>query len=309
MHPEAESRFRKYQHTPFLKGVIISFRIASRILPLWFMKTSAIFIIPVFIVFNYKNFKNVIKNISHIKPSCGKMRKMISAYMVFLNYSFYLIDLFFLSHGQKRIDNYHIEVKGEEYLKKIISSNSGFILLTLHMGNWEISGAILSARGITPYIVYSPDSENIIESNRSLLRRLFNIKDISLNMNKVNLFSIKLLNILREGGAVAFQGDRLLGDSGIEVDFFDRSAVFPRGPVILSIVSEAPILPVFCVMKGYTSYEVYIEKPYHVSMYPSREETIKKSLEDIVRIFEKYISLYYEQWYNFMPFWKDDKRG
>lgn len=305
MHPEAESRFRRYQDTYLIKGVIHAFRLASRILPLWFMKIAAIFIIPVFIVFNPDNFRAVIKNLSCIRPDDTIIKRIFSAYKVFLNYSFYLIDLFYMSHNHERIKNYRIEVKGEEYLQEMLSMGQGFILLTLHMGNWEIGGAILSAKGVTPHIVYSPDSESTIESQRVALRGFFKMNDVPLG--KGDFPPLRLLNILRDGGVVAFQGDRLFGDSGVEIDFFGKRALFPKGPVALAMVSKVPIIPVFTIMKGCNQYELFIEKPHMVNLYSSREETIKKSLEDLVKTFEKYVFLYPEQWYTFMPFWADDK--
>jgi lauroyl/myristoyl acyltransferase len=305
MHPEAQSQFRKYQNTPLLKGAIRTFTLASKILPLRFMKISAFFIILIFIALNHKNFKYIMMNISHIHPEAGLIKRALSAYRVFLNYSFYLIDLFFLSHGANRLKNYTIEIYGEENLSELIKKNSGFILLTLHMGNWEIASAVLSGKNVKSHVVYSPDSEGTIEYNRRALRDIFHVHDIPLN--KGNFFSIRLLNTLRERGVVAFQGDRLMGDSGVEVEFFGAMASFPKGPVVLGMVSQVPILPVFCTMKGYHGYVLSIEKPYYVQLHTTRDETIKRALEDIVKIFEKYVLQYAEQWYSFMPFWKENE--
>ncbi|MEW6067828.1 MAG: lysophospholipid acyltransferase family protein [Nitrospirota bacterium] len=306
MHPEAKSKFREYQGTPFLKGLIRAFRFASGILPLWFMKTLAISIVPFFIIFNLDNYKAVVANFSRIRPADGIIKRIFAGYKLFLNYSFYLIDLFYLGHDSKRIKNYRIEIDGENHLNKMLSLGQGFILLTLHMGNWEIGGFLLSSKEVTPYIVYSPDSEKTVELHRKMLRESFNVKAVSLDKEK--LFSIKLLNILRDGGVIAFQGDRLFGESGVEVEFFGKKALFPRGPLTLAMIADVPILPVFCIIEGYNYYKLYIEKPYIINSYPSREETIKKSLEDLVKIFEKYILQYAEQWYTFMPFWLSERK-
>ncbi len=305
MQAEAQSQFRKYQSTPLLKGTIRAFTFASKILPLSFMKIAAFFIIPIFIILNYENFKYIMMNFSHIHPESGLIKRALSAYRVFLNYSFYLIDLFFLSHDAKRLKTYKIEISGEEYLDNLIKENSGFILLTLHMGNWEIASAVLSKKNVKSHVVYSPDSEGTIEYNRRALRKIFHVRDIPLN--KGNFFSIRLLNTLRERGVVAFQGDRLMGDSGVEVKFFGRNALFPKGPVALGMVSGVPILPVFCTMKGFKEYVLSIEKPYYIETFPNRDETIRRALEDIVKIFERYVLQYAEQWYTFMPFWKNNE--
>ncbi|MBM4136284.1 MAG: lysophospholipid acyltransferase family protein [Nitrospira sp.] len=307
MHPEAESLFRKYQNTFFLKGIIHAFRIASGFLPVWFMRASAVFIVVIFILFNLNNFKAVMTNIQRIRPKNRLIKRIFSAYEMFLFYSFYLIDLFYLSHDDERIHTYRMDIRGKENLKYLFSKEKeqGFILLTLHMGNWEIAGAVLSQSGIIPHVVYSPDTEDTIESHRKAFRKIYKVWDVPLG--KGELFSIRLYNILKDGGVVAFQGDRLLGDSGVEMDFFGEKAVFPKGPVVLAMVSKLPILLVFTVMKGYKRYEIFIEEPYTVALYSSRDETIEKALNDIVFVYEKYISQYPEQWFTFMPFWLKDK--
>lgn len=305
MHPEAKSQFRKYQTNPLIKGAIRAFTLASKILPLWFMKITAFFILPFFILLNYRNFKYIMINFSYIRPDADLFRRALSAYRVFLNYSFYLIDIFFLSHGAKRIKKYNIKIYGEEHLNELIKKNIGFILMTIHMGNWEIASAVLSKKNVKSYVIYSPDSEETIEYNRKTLRNIFNVNDIPLN--RKTFFSIQLLNTLREKGIVAFQGDRLMGDSGVEVKFFGKNALFPKGPIVLGMVSGAPILPVFCTMKGYNGYILSIEKPYNIQLCETRDETIRRALEDIVKIFQKYVLQYAEQWYTFMPFWEKNE--
>jgi|GEM_PF-4688114 KDO2-lipid IV(A) lauroyltransferase len=308
MHPEAKSLFRRYQDTFLLKAVIRAFRIASGFLPVWFMRASAFFIIIIFIALNLENFSAVMKNLRRIKPDRNIIKLIYSAYSIFLNYAFYLIDLFYLSHDGKRIREYLIHNTGSKNLSGFSPANQGFILLTLHMGNWEIAGTSISTQtGIIPHIVYSPDTENTIESLRKTFRELHHLIDIPLSGG--NFFALRLYNILRNGGVVAFQGDRLLGDSGIEMEFFKEQAFFPKGPVILGMVSGLPILPVFSVLKGYKKYEIFIEEPYTVKIYSTRDETIQMALKDIIAIYEKYLSRYPEQWFTFMPFWVRDRQS
>ncbi len=310
MHPEAVSQFRRHQHLPLFRFMIRAFSAASSVLPVWFMRLAASAIDIFFISFNIKNFKAILFNLSIIRPDYSSFRRLVTAYKLFLKYSFYLIDLFYLSHSKDRVKEFEIDVKGLERLEGLIDLKKGFVLLTIHMGNWEIGGAVLAQKGIIPHIVYFPDSEGTIELQRRLMRRHHMVKEIPLSPE--SLYSIKLLNILREGGVIAFQGDRLFGEKGVEIDFFGKKARFPKGAVMLAKIAEVPILPVFTILKGYKSYELIIETPVIVKehrSHSSRDAVIETALKEIVSLFEKYIYRHPDQWYTFMPFWLEEQTG
>jgi len=227
-------------------------------------------------------------------------------FRVFLKYAYYLIDLFYISHGRDRIKKYRINYIGEEILLNAMSSGKGIIILTLHMGNWEIGGIALTERGFTPpTIAYFPDSQGTIEKQRNILRGLTDTKHVELKEGEFS--AIKFLRILQDGGVMAIQGDRLQYDKGIEMEMFGHNALFPRGPIMLASAADALILPSFMVMEGTNTYNIYVEKPLSVKVYSRREETIRQNLKEIIGVFEKYIKKYPDQWYTFMPFWQKDK--
>jgi KDO2-lipid IV(A) lauroyltransferase len=58
------------------------------------------------------------------------------------------------------------------------------------------------------------------------------------------------------------------------------------------------------VLKG-GKYWGIIERPIYFQS-PSRkerEQAIRKGMEELVRVFERYIKEYPDQWYNFYPYW------
>jgi len=306
MEAEAKSRFRRYQEHFFFRGLISAFNVASRILPRWVMRPAAPFFSLFFISFNMNNFRAVMTNMRTIFPGIGRLKAAALAYRMFLKYAFYLIDLFYISHGRDRIRKFRINYIGDEILIRAVSSGRGVILLTLHMGNWEIGGLAMAEKGLPPPVVaYYPDSQGLIERQRNMLRELSDVEDIELREGEFS--AIRLLRILQEGGVVALQGDRLQFDSGVEMEMFGHTALFPKGPVMLASAANAIILPTFMVMNGYNTYDIYVEKPVEIKVYSKREETLRRNLRHLTGIFEKYISRYPDQWYTFMPFWLKDK--
>ncbi len=308
MQAEAQSRFRDHQENLFFRLLISSFVIAAGILPRWFMRFVAYFITLFFIAFTLKNYRAIIANMRTICPGEGALHAALRARRVYLNYAYYLIDLFYISHGEKRLRHFKVNYIGDEILVDAVRSGRGIILMSLHMGNWEIGGIAMAEKGLPPpTIAYFPDSQDIIEKQRNRLRNFSKVRQIELR--EENFSAIKLLRVLQEGGVVAIQGDRLQYDRGIELEMFGHRALFPKGPVMLASAANALLLPTFMIMSGYNTYDIYVENPLEITVYSKRGETLERNLQALIKIFEKYIKRYPDQWYTFMPFWSKDKKN
>lgn len=261
-----------------------------------------------FILLNMGNFRAVVDNMTVIFPLRSRAYQRIMAYRMFRKYSFYLIDVFYLSHGRDRLKGCRFHYEGVEHLREAMQSGKGVILLTLHMGNWEVGGLAMAELGFrTPVIVYMPDSESTLELHRRKLRKMSAVDDVVLN--KSELGALKLFRILREGGMIAIQGDRLQNEAGTLVKMFGRPGLFPKGPALLSAAAGALILPVFMTMGKDLSYTIHVEKPLSAAVYSGRDETVKQTMKEIIPIFEKYISQYPDQWYTFTPFWPENSEA
>lgn len=304
---ESPSAFRRLQHTTPLKMLIGGFLYATKYLPLWFLRYAGIPFVIFFIILNYKNFIAIQKNLKNINSELSVFDLISSAFAVFKNYSFYLIDLFYISHDIQRIKKYRIKITGIENLEDAVNTGKGIILLTSHIGNWEVGGLVVASLGKEINIVYSPDSSILLESQRRLMRTAKGIREIALKPGGFS--SIKLLRILSEGRIIALQGDRLLFDSGVTMPFFNKTAIFPKGAIKLGIITDSIIVPVFIPITGYKSYVIIIERPIAMEKDPNPELELKINLSKIVKVFEKYIALYSTQWFTFMPFWDKDKEG
>jgi len=302
---EARSVFRKFQNTLPFRLLVRGFLIATKYMPVRFLRLSGIFFVFLFIGFNFRNYRAIRKNLSRIKPGLSSAAYSFMAFDVFKHYSYYLIDLFHLSHDPGRIKKYRVNVRGIENYDAISSQKNGVIFLTTHLGNWEIGGLKLASMGRELNVVYAPDSSLLLEIQRSFIRRVEGIKEIALKQGVFS--SLKLLRVLQDGETVALQGDRLTLDSGVKVKFFGADALLPKGPVKLALVSDSIIIPVFMPITGFKSYDIIMEKPIMMERLSDPAKELETNLNKIIKILEKYISLYPTQWYTFMPFWEEDK--
>lgn len=302
----AISRFRRYQSAPFFRLLLSSFIIATALIPIGLLRTLSPPFILLFILFNKKNFHAIELNISRIyKNGISRIKRMILAYKVFRNYSYYLIEFFYLSHKSSRFKKFHIEILNSDYLTKAIERGKGIILLTIHMGNWEIGGLYFASLGIPFHVAYAPDEADILERKRSICRNERGIREIPLIRD--NFSSLRVLRLLQDKGIIAMQADRLHFDKGISLPFFESQATFPKGPFQLAMASDATILPVFIIRRDGTDYRIILEEPLFMSDSPMGENSLERSMLKILPIFENYIRRFPDQWYTFMPFWDEDR--
>jgi phosphatidylinositol dimannoside acyltransferase len=296
---EAPSRFREFQNTFPVRSLIKGFIGASGFLPVWFMRLLALAVVlPLAIPLTGSNFREVLENLQRLNPAGTPWQRFREAWSVYAHYAFYLIDLMYLSHRPERAREYTVTVSGSEHLFQALEQGKGVLLLTSHLGNWEMGGRALAGIGKKIHVVYSPDSSDLFERRRTLMRGGEHVQ--GLELREGGLASLTLYRLLVRGELVALQGDRLLFDRGLPVSFFGFPARFPQGPVRLARLSGCPVVPIFIPMKGYKAYEIIIEAPLEMAA----QERTEQSLARLVSVFERYIGRYRTQWYTFRSFWE-----
>ena len=277
---------------------------AIRTWPLWLSRAFSWIITAIYYPFFVNRRHNYQDNLRHILGKNVSNRKLFTAtFRMCVNYGYYLIDLFrYNNRREGELSEILSHAEGYDNLKAVISDGRGAILLTAHLGNWEMGGIVLSKLGHPVNIVYFPDGHETIERERTRKRLMRGVKEIRLDPDKIS--PLEMLRALQKGELVAMQGDKLFHDSGVKIKFLDAETYFPRGPVLLSMLSGAPILPSFILLDKDARYRIIVEEPIYAVNTGDREQDIRENLEKVVKVFEKYIGQYYDQWYCFTRFWK-----
>lgn len=132
----------------------------------------------------------------------------------------------------------HIEgIDGLEHLTRQREAGSGAILLTGHLGNWELGGAAVAANGLPIDVVVRLMGNPLFDGYLSRTR-------LKLGMTVVrDRDAVRhTVRALRDGHVVAF----LIDQSGLHiassfVNFFGRPAKTPRGPAVLALRLGVPV--------------------------------------------------------------------
>lgn len=198
-------------------------------------------------------------------------------------------------------------VVGFDRLLEGRATGKGVLLLTAHLGNWEIGGLMLAEVKQPIHVVLVPDIYPAVERVRRRLHQRAGVMEIPIDSSFGPTLAV--LRALEANGIVAMQGDRDFNNTGIAALFFGREAFFPRGPLRVAMATQAVVLPAFIVRLPDGRYRATLEEPLLIERGGDREAALRENIRRYVEILERYVRASPEQWYCFYPFWDDPSRG
>jgi lauroyl/myristoyl acyltransferase len=193
---------------------------------------------------------------------------------------------------------------GDERLVAASRDGRGAILLTAHVGNFELGGLFLAQLGLKVAAVYVPDPSPVVERHREDARRMLGVRGLPIDTSPFAFLPVR--KALEENIFVAIQGDRDVSGTGRRMPFFGKSASFPVGPFRLAQASGAPIFPVFVLQEDDGRYRTIVEEAIRVPNVRGEEgdAAVVAALASFVASMERTIRAYPSQWYLFTRFWE-----
>ena len=194
-------------------------------------------------------------------------------------------------------------LKGQEHVQAALQKGKGAILVTPHLGNWELGGIAMRLMGMPVTVVAVPDNVNPgVTRYRDWARSVHGIR--VLNIGPGLMTPLELARALEENHLVAMLADRNFFEADpVEVEFFGRKAWFPRGPALLALATGAPILPAFVTLGEGDKYDAEVCAPVPVPEEGTKPERAAAAIRSLARLFEERIRSHPDQWFIFDPFW------
>jgi KDO2-lipid IV(A) lauroyltransferase len=233
-------------------------------------------------------------NVERVAPRAGEAAREALVDDVFRHFAMCFADLV-SANRRDRPDRLAARVEGDEHLRAAVSEGGGLVVVTAHLGNWELGGRLVAARlGRPTHVVVAPELDPGVE--RFLRGAGGPVRFVRLG-NPAAMLS--LVRALRRGEVVALQGDRALGTRGDTLaEFFGEPTAFPRGPFVLARAAGVPVVPAFCLLGRDGRYTVAVAPPIRVS--PGAEDS---ALGRWVATLEGMVRRAPEQWFNFYDVW------
>lgn len=216
-----------------------------------------------------------------------------------------LIEILTLKHlGPSQVDRL-VTIEGEEYLKAASEQGTGVILITGHIGNWELMAAFLAMRGYPLHVIAAPLYDPRIDEWIVRFRNQFKVETISRGSPAS---SRKILGVLRKKEILGLLIDQDTKVDGVFVDFFNKKAYTPTGAAQLALKSGAATMTCFITRLPDDRHRITIEKPMILTSTSDHDHDIQINTARFTSRIEEHIKHYPDQWVWMHRRWKTKAR-
>ncbi len=222
---------------------------------------------------------------------------------VFRNFGKYLLEFFTMTNYLRpAFVESNVHINNVEYLSRVLEKGKGGIVVSAHLGNWEMGGTILPLVGFPLSIVALAHKDPRVNALFNAQREAFGAVII-----QTDVAVRRVVEHLRQNRLVAILVDRDFGNRGLMMDFFGRQTMVPKGAAFFSIKTGAPIIPLFILRTAEGRFEINIHPPIeppHVPEGKITDEAAKEYIQKYLTIIEDEIKKDPSQWLLFREFWR-----
>lgn len=229
----------------------------------------------------------------------GKARKMV--YQSYYTFGQTLIDKTAISAGLR--DKFTYEFDGVERLNEVLANKQGGVLISAHIGNFEIAEYFFSElEGHFQINLVTSDLEHhAIKEYLNSIATGSKIKFIIIKDDLSHIYEIN--NALANNELICLTGDRYMeGVKHLSAPFLGEDANFPAGPFLIASRLKVPVLFVYVMKEKNLHYHLYARK----AEVKHRDE--KGLLTTYIQNVEAMLQQYPLQWFNYFDFWGAFKR-
>ncbi|MGH7696250.1 MAG: lysophospholipid acyltransferase family protein [Gemmatimonadaceae bacterium] len=197
-----------------------------------------------------------------------------------------------------------VDGRGLEHLEAARRLGRGVIIVTGHLGNYELGAAWLAALGVPVHGVVEDVEPEMLELLQQY-RTATGMKTLSRNRGARDAY-----RVLKSGEVLLLVADRVIGDTAdaVELPFCEGRRDVPRGPALLSLATGAPIVVGIAVRTpdGPRRYRIVLEPPIMPDgTEPDAASTLTRKVADRLAAA---VREYPDQWFVFQPGWKAGER-
>ncbi len=284
----------KTEGTPCMHRCLIA---ALKYMPLWFVYAGAfVFVIPFYIVFAHQGYISMY-HFFRKRFKEDPLRSFLHTYLNHCRFAQVILDRFYVYGGGR----FRFEIDHPELYEHLAKSESGFMIMSAHVGNYEIAGYTLMAtdKRINA-LVFGAEAETVMR-NRQRIFAGNNLRMIPIKGDMSHLF---LLNdALADGESVSIPSDRIFGSRRhLVCNFMEAPANFPLGPFLVAVQRDLPVISIHVMKTGIYRYNIYI-KQFETARDGSQTERAKYIANQYVAFLESIVRKYPTQWFNYYEFW------
>jgi KDO2-lipid IV(A) lauroyltransferase len=245
------------------------------------------------------------RNLRRVTGKTG-LANLRLAYRLFWNFSRFLVA--YTEIKDLDLDQFRDRLIGvdevEEGLRRILGEGRGIIIVTMHLGHWDLGLKHLAAFLRPVHVVIRNEDPEEITRYADEARRF---PDLRVHQTGGDpLLAVDLMLALKRGEMVAIQVDRPVGRI-LSTLLFGAWTPLPTGPVQLAMATGAPLVPAFVLFDRGRRYRPLLLPPLRLDRpRPGEEErALREGMLRMAGMMESVASRYPDQWFNFYDVWPE----
>ncbi len=222
-------------------------------------------------------------------------RSLIATYRNYFVFGQTIIDKIAITAGLA--GKYTYEFDGIDNIRQLAKDNSAGILISAHVGNFEVSQYFMGEFDKQIHLVTTDEEQRAIKSYLANIMAKPKTGFIVVKDDLSHVFEIN--QVIDQKGMICFTGDRFVsGAKTLTADFLGEAARFPAGPFLISSRLSTPVLFVYVMRERRKHYHLYARK----ATFDHRDA--QSLLQAYTRSIEQILAKYPLQWFNYYDFWK-----
>lgn len=287
------------------KGTLLGYKIFVFLIKKLGIKSA--YSILIFVAFYYfiaypRSFRDIFYYFKN-RQGFSYIKSIFAVYKSYFIFGQILIDRTAISAGMR--DKFTYDFDGISVLKQLLEEKKGGILISAHVGNFEIAEKFFSE--IDFYcqinIVTTDQEHSIIKNYLDSISQKSNIKFIFVKDDMSHIFEIN--QALSKNELICFTGDRYFeGSKTLEAEFLGESAIFPAGPFVIASRLKVPVAFVYVMKEANLHYHLYTRRSPEFKQRDT-QAVINNYTKSVSEILKKYPY----QWFNYFDFWNHFKEN
>ena len=264
------------------------------------------FVVAYYVLFSPLARKRASYYLNRRFPQSSGLARLWHCYRLILEFGKVLVDRAVV--GILGPDSLDVCLDGRDELLKLRDENRGMILMTAHVGCWQVAMSALD-------FLQRPVNMLMRREDGDIDRHYYEHAGIPCPYQVIDPTgylggTLEMMGALKQGQIVSVMGDRLLGSdkSGTRVDFFGEQATVPFSAYKLASATGAPVVVFLTYKDGTKSYKLKLAKVIRVPELKGRSaETFAPFAQEFAGALEEFSSRYPYQFYNFHNMWSAEQ--
>lgn len=203
------------------------------------------------------------------------------------------VEFFMFMRHPERVKKF-VTIEGLEHLDEALKDGRGVVALSAHFGSFPL---LLTRLALGGYKIHSllrhmrdPGLDKFFEKKRDRM----GVGSIYTQPRTTCVN--QSLKSLRANEIIFVQLDQNFGTGGVFVDFFGAKAATATGPIVFSLRTGAPIVPMFIHRVDGPRHRIVIFPAIRLKTEGDKERIMLDAVQDFTTLIEEYIRRYPHEW-------------